>query len=126
MQGEARVIEGSFGRASALWPGNDLVPHAHKEPHIIIPLSSGTQQTFFVDSELYALEDDTGYFVNPLEVHSFHAPEPEAHPSFLLYYIDPAWLGRRREFSVAGPFTVAGSASTRNFAPAPIRSSMRS
>lgn len=104
MQGETRVIEGAFGRAAILWLGNDLVPHAHNEPHIIIPLSGTPRQTFFVDSELYALDDDTGYFINPLEVHSFHAPERDAQPSFLLYYIDPAWLARRHDLSIVRPF----------------------
>jgi AraC family transcriptional regulator len=106
VHGEARVLYGCFGRVAALRPGNDLVPHAHKEAHLVVPLADASAIALVCGRQVN-LTPGVAVAVNPLEVHSFHLPKPDDGGTFLTFYINPDWLKRSFGLSTSVPFTSA-------------------
>jgi AraC family transcriptional regulator len=106
VHGEARVLYGFFGRVAALRPGNDLVPHAHKEAHLVVPIADSCAVALVGDRQV-DLASGVAVAVNPFEVHSFHLTKQAESGTFLTFYISPDWLHRSFGSSTSVPFTAA-------------------
>ena len=106
MHGDTHVMYGPFGRAAALRPGNNLVPHAHRDAHIVIPVS-GPAALAVVGPLRICMSGGTGVAVNPLTVHSFQLLNPADSVVLLTFYISPEWLNSHCGLSTTAPFRSA-------------------
>jgi AraC-like DNA-binding protein len=92
-----------------LRPGNNLVPHAHTDAHIVVAVW-GASSYAVVGTQHVDLEVGTGVAVNPLTIHSFRLHEPADNVTLLTFYINPEWLNRHCNLSSSAPFQVASIA----------------
>jgi AraC family transcriptional regulator len=106
MFGDICVLYGPFGRVASLRPGNNLVPHAHPDAHIVVPLW-GPGIDVVVGSQHIELGGATGVAVNPLTVHSCRRRDPDDDSSMLAFYINQDWLSRHCGLSTLVPFQSA-------------------
>ena len=106
MHGDTCVIYGPFGRVATLRPGNNLVPHAHTDAHIVVPVW-GVPAYAVVGPQHVELGERTGVAVNPLTIHSFRLHDAADNVSLLTFYINPEWLNRHCGLSSSAPFNVA-------------------
>lgn len=104
MRSDTRVIETEFARVSIVCPKSDLVLHAHRHAHVVVPLDPQGQDEIHIDSRWQLLDPSSIHLINPLEVHGFHSASPRADPSYLLMYIQPEWLAREHGLSIGKPF----------------------
>ncbi|MEP7243546.1 MAG: helix-turn-helix domain-containing protein [Gammaproteobacteria bacterium] len=103
MHGETRVLYGDFGRAAALWPGNNLVPHAHRDAHIVLAVGD-SQAIASVGATNIVMERGTAVAINPFEIHSFQLIHPTDRPVLVTFYVSPQWLQRRHGLASFAPF----------------------
>lgn len=106
MHGETHVYYGNFGRVAALRPGNNLVPHAHREAHIVIQVSGPTALAM-VGEQTVLMSGGTGVAINPLTVHSFQLLGTAGSGVLLTFYINPDWLKQHCGLSTTVPFQSA-------------------
>jgi AraC family transcriptional regulator len=106
MFGDIYVMYGPFGRVASLRPGNNLVPHAHPDAHIVLPLW-GPGIDVVVGSQHIELGGTTGVAVNPLTVHSCRRRDPDDDSSMLAFYINQNWLSQHCGLSTSVPFQSA-------------------
>jgi AraC family transcriptional regulator len=104
--GEISVLYGPFGRVTSLRPGNNLVPHAHTDANIALPLWGPTIDVV-VGSQRIKLGEGTGVAVNPLTVHSVKRRDSDDDSSVLAFYINQDWLSRHCGLSTSVPFLSA-------------------
>jgi AraC family transcriptional regulator len=84
-------------------PGNDLVPGAHTDAHIVLPLW-GPGMDVVVGSQRIELGGATGIAVSPLTVHSSSRRDPIDDASMLAFYINQDWLSQHCSLSMSVPF----------------------
>jgi AraC family transcriptional regulator len=106
VHGETCVIYGPFGRVASLRPGNNLVPHAHTDAHIVVPVAGPCSEAIIGTQHVF-LGEGTGVAVNPLTIHSFQLRDCNDSVSMLTFYINPQWLSRLYGVSPSAPFRVA-------------------
>lgn len=94
MTNAIKLFRGGFGHVSILNVASSLVTHAHEEVHIIIWLAGeGGEMT--VGTEHVRPGPRLAVGVNSLAPHRHDFP-PDSEGVFLAFYIDPAWIARRR------------------------------
>jgi AraC family transcriptional regulator len=106
MSGDIRVLYGPFGRVECLRPGNSLVPHAHTDAHIVLPLC-GPGIDVLIGSQHIELGGATGVAISPLAIHSCRRRDPDDGTSMLVFYINHRWLSRNCGVSTPVPFQSA-------------------
>jgi AraC family transcriptional regulator len=106
MHGDTHVYYGNFGRVAALRPGNNLVPHAHREAHIVIQVSGATALAM-IGEQSVLMTGGTGVAINPLTIHSFQLLASAGSVVLLTFYINPDWLKRHCGLSTTVPFQSA-------------------
>jgi AraC-like DNA-binding protein len=87
-------------------PGSSLMPHAHTDDHVVMPLW-GPGTDIVVGSQHIELGGAMGIVVNPLSVHSRRRRDPHADAATLAFYINQDWLNRHCSLSTAVPFQSA-------------------
>jgi AraC-like DNA-binding protein len=87
------MLRGDFGRVALLDMNKPLVRHAHPQSHVLIKVG-GSDQAFIVDGQECVLADDTAVLVNTWCEHYYPHNEAAGDCVFLVFYIEPGWLGR--------------------------------
>jgi AraC family transcriptional regulator len=87
-------------------PGNNLVPHAQTDAHIVLPFW-GPSIDIVVGSQPIELGGATVVSVSPLSVHSCRQRDPDYDSSMLAFYINQDWLSRHCGLSTPVPFQSA-------------------
>src|SRR5688500_16454016 len=85
------VLHGSFGRV-CLYPMNrTMVPHAHREGHLVFHVE-GDPSEVYVDGCATPLGPGQAVAVNPWQTHFYSQPVPGGQTLALVLYIRPAWF----------------------------------
>lgn len=85
------VQHGAFGRAALYRLNRPILPHAHREGHLVF-LVDGAPGALSTDTEAIPLSHGSAAAVSPWEGHTFE-PDPDCAPAlFLVLYIDPVWF----------------------------------
>ena len=103
MSGAVAVRHGSFGRATIYELDKSLIPHGHREGHIIFYLD-GSPGVVTVSGKDYVVDKNRAVAVSPWEPHSFQIDPKASEPCVsLTLYIKPIWFlesSQRAEFSL--------------------------
>jgi AraC-like DNA-binding protein len=89
------VFHGSFGRATVYHLDRPIIPHAHKDGHLIFHVS-GSHSHVLIGGVHRTISPEVAIAVNPWELHSYSPDEPEGQYALVLY-IRPSW------FALHGP-----------------------
>lgn len=103
MSGAVAVRHGSFGRATIYELDKALIPHGHREGHLIFHLD-GSPGTVEVSGKEYPVNQNSAVAISPWETHSFSL-DCSGHDSCLCLtlYIKPIWFletSQTAEFSL--------------------------
>jgi AraC-like DNA-binding protein len=85
------VAHGGFGRACLYALDRGMVPHAHREGHLIFHLG-GPPAEMVVDGESFSLEPGKGVAISPWQPHLCRTLDSCRHVLMLVIYIRPAWF----------------------------------
>jgi AraC-like DNA-binding protein len=86
------VLHGSFGRV-CLYPMNrTMVPHAHREGHLVFHVE-GDPSEVYVDGCAIPLGPGQAVAVNPWQAHYYSQPALGGQTLVLVLYIRPTWFG---------------------------------
>jgi AraC-like DNA-binding protein len=85
------VIHGAFGRACLYSMDRAMVPHAHREGHLLFHVQ-GRPAEVYVDGCAIPLGPGRAVAVNPWQAHYYSAPFPGSQTLVLVLYIRPAWF----------------------------------
>lgn len=92
MSGAISVRHGPFGRAAIYALNRPIIPHGHREGHLIFYLD-GTPATVMVNGVDYQADQTHGVAVSPWEPHSFDVEGSTHQPCLcLVLYIKPIWF----------------------------------
>ncbi|MEP1443474.1 MAG: AraC family transcriptional regulator [Hyphomicrobiales bacterium] len=104
MSGAIAVRHGSFGRATIYELDKSLIPHGHREGHLIFYLD-GASASVNASGNDYTVDVDSAVAVSPWEPHSFNIDSSINGPMLCLtLYIKPIWFletSQRAEFSLS-------------------------
>lgn len=104
MSGAVAVRHGSFGRATIYELDKSLIPHGHREGHLIFHLD-GSPAMVNVSGKEYIVGENSAVAVSPWEPHSFNIDSSTNGPCLCLtLYIKPIWFlesSQRAEFSLS-------------------------
>ena len=92
MSGAIAVHHGAFGRAAIYDLDKPIVPHAHREAHLIFYVD-GDRASVTVGGEVCRLDRRNAVAISPWNPHSFELPDHD-HSSCmcLVLYIKPMWF----------------------------------
>jgi len=85
------VLHGAFGRACLYAMDRTMVPHAHREGHLLFHVQGGAGAVC-VDGCTIPLGPDQAVAVSPWQTHYYSQPIPGAQTLVLVLYIRPAWF----------------------------------
>jgi AraC-like DNA-binding protein len=85
------VAHGGFGRACIYALDRGMVPHAHREGHLIFHLG-GPRAEMVVDGQSFALSAGQGVAINPWQPHFCRTIDSSSHVLMLVIYIRPHWF----------------------------------
>lgn len=100
MSSAAAVFHGTFGRVCLYSLDRAMVPHAHREGHLIFHVE-GPPGAVVVDGQAYPLSPGQAVAISPLQGH-YYTPVHHNEPTLtLVLYIRPSWFleAARRAFS---------------------------
>lgn len=86
------VLHGAFGRACIYAMDRTMVPHAHREGHLLFHVQ-GDPGEVYVDGCPIPLSPDQAVAVNPWQTHYYSQPVPGGQTLVLVLYIRPTWFG---------------------------------
>ncbi|MFY9349019.1 MAG: AraC family transcriptional regulator [Sphingobium sp.] len=98
-----RVSHASFGRLTILEMVADLVVHAHAQAHILAPIG-GDSASFLIDGVTYPVDRNSLLCINSWEPHAYRTTRPEGKTTFLVLYIECAYLARLTDCSPRDKF----------------------
>lgn len=85
------VLHGAFGRVCLYVMDRTMVPHAHREGHLLFHLE-GDPGEVYVDGSAIPLGPGQAVAVNPWQTHYYSQPVPGGRTLLLVLYIRPAWF----------------------------------
>ena len=85
------VLHGPFGRACLYAMDRTMVPHAHREGHLLFHVH-GAPGEVCVDGCAIPLGPDQAVAVNPWQTHYYSQPVPGGQTLVLVLYIRPTWF----------------------------------
>jgi AraC-like DNA-binding protein len=85
------VIHGAFGRACLYSMDRTMVPHAHREGHLLFHVQGGPAEVY-VDGCAIPLGRGQAVAVNPWQMHYYSQPMPGTQTLVLVLYIRPTWF----------------------------------
>lgn len=91
MSAAISVHHGAFGRAALYSLARPIIPHAHREGHIIVHLEGSRARVRVGDTDLVA-DQDRAVAVSPWEPHSFDPLDEDGPSLCLVLYIKPLWF----------------------------------
>jgi AraC-like DNA-binding protein len=86
------VAHGDFGRACLYALDRGMVPHAHREGHLIFHLG-GPPAEMVVDDRCFPLSHGKGVAISPWQPHYCRTVDSSCHVLMLVIYIKPQWFG---------------------------------
>jgi AraC-like DNA-binding protein len=86
------VLHGAFGRACLYSMDRAMVPHAHREGHLLFHVQGGPGEVY-VDGCAIPLGPKQAVAVNPWQTHYYSQPVPGVQTLVLVLYIRPTWFG---------------------------------
>ena len=86
------VLHGAFGRACLYAMNRTMVPHAHREGHLLFHVH-GAPAEVYVDGCAIPLEPDQAVAVSPWQTHYYSQPVLGGQTLVLVLYIRPTWFG---------------------------------
>ncbi len=93
MTSALKLFQGRFGRVALLDSDHNLVPHAHRQCHVLIK-ADGEDTSFEIGGRLHRLTRDTLVLVNAWEPHAKLHDNAEGRSTVLALYIEPEWLAQ--------------------------------
>jgi AraC-like DNA-binding protein len=91
MSSAVAVFHGEFGRVCLYAMDRTMVPHAHREGHLIFHVN-GPAGEVVVDGVSYPLSAGQAVAVSPLQAHYYRAVQNTTPTLALVLYIRPAWF----------------------------------
>ncbi len=85
------VLHGAFGRVCLYAMDRTMVPHAHREGHLLFHVQ-GPPSEVYVDGCAIPLRPDQAVAVNPWQTHYYSQPVPGVQTLVLVLYIRPTWF----------------------------------
>ena len=85
------VLHGAFGRACLYAMNRTMVPHAHREGHLLFHVH-GAPAEVYVDGCAIPLEPDQAVAVSPWQTHYYSQPVLGGQTLVLVLYIRPTWF----------------------------------
>ncbi len=85
------VLHGTFGRACLYAMDRSMVPHAHREGHLLFHVQ-GDPSEVYVDGRAVPLGPGRAVAVNPWQAHYYSQPIPGGQTLILVLYIRPNWF----------------------------------
>ena len=85
------VLHGTFGRACLYSMDRSMVPHAHREGHLLFHVQ-GAPAEVYVDGCAIPLGPGRAVAVNPWQTHYYGQPSPGRQTLVLVLYIRPSWF----------------------------------
>jgi AraC-like DNA-binding protein len=85
------VFHGAFGRVCLYGMDRTMVPHAHREGHLLFHVS-GPPGLVVVDGTAYPLSAGQGVAISPWQAHYYRVLDASAPTLALVLYIRPAWF----------------------------------
>lgn len=85
------VAHGGFGRACLYALDRGMVPHAHREGHLIFHIS-GPAAEMVVDGASFPLAPGAGVAISPWQPHYCRTLDRSRHVLMLVIYIRPQWF----------------------------------
>ena len=89
------VYHGQFGRATLFHLDRTIIPHAHREGHLLFHVC-GTEGHLIVDGVKHAITPDTSVAVNPWAVHEYRPGNSDGQ-FIVVLYIRPTWFSSHRQ-----------------------------
>jgi AraC-like DNA-binding protein len=91
MSSAVAVFHGEFGRVCLYAMDRTMVPHAHREGHLLFHVR-GPAGEIVVDGKPYPLSSGQAVAVSPWQAHYYRSLQHEAQTLALVLYIRPAWF----------------------------------
>lgn len=91
MSGAISVHHGAFGRAAVYRLDRPIIPHAHREGHLVFYAAGATAQVRLGDMT-FPVDATHAVAVSPWEPHSFEVVDPSEPCICLVLYIKPLWF----------------------------------
>ena len=85
------VHHGDFGRAALYQLSKPIIPHAHREGHLVFYLDGGVAK-ICVGTEVFDADSTRAVAVSPWESHNFELVDPSKPCLCLVLYIKPMWF----------------------------------
>ena len=85
------VLHGAFGRVCLYTMDRTMVPHAHREGHLLFHVQ-GPPAEVYVDGRAIPLGPGQAVAVNPWQTHYYSRPVPGGQTLVLVLYIRPTWF----------------------------------
>lgn len=85
------VLHGAFGRVCLYSMDRTMVPHAHREGHLLFHVQ-GDPGEVYVDGRAIPLDPGQAVAVNPWQTHYYSQPVPGGRTLVLVLYIRPTWF----------------------------------
>lgn len=85
------VLHGTFGRVCLYEMDRTMVPHAHREGHLLFHVQ-GPPGEVYVDGSAIPLGPGQAVAVNPWQTHYYSQPVPGGRTLLLVLYIRPIWF----------------------------------
>ena len=85
------VLHGAFGRVCLYAMDRSMVPHAHREGHLLFHVQ-GPPAEVYVDGRAIPLGPDQAVAVSPWQTHYYSQSVPGVQTLALVLYIRPAWF----------------------------------
>lgn len=89
------VLHGTFGRACLYTMDRSMVPHAHREGHLLFHVQ-GDPSEVYVDGCAIPLAPGRAVAVNPWQAHYYSQSVPGGQTLVLVLYIRPSWFWKAR------------------------------
>lgn len=91
MSSAVAVFHGAFGRVCLYAMDRTMVPHAHREGHLLFHVQ-GPAGEVVVDGKPYPLAPGQAVAVSPWQGHYYRAADPQKQTLALVLYVRPAWF----------------------------------
>ena len=85
------VLHGAFGRVCLYSMDRTMVPHAHREGHLLFHVQGGPAEVY-VDGCAIPLGPGQAVAVSPWQTHFYSQPVPGEQTIVLVLYIRPTWF----------------------------------
>ena len=91
MSSAVAVFHGAFGRVCLYAMNRTMVPHAHREGHLIFHVQ-GPSGEVVVDGTSYPLSAGQAVAISPWQAHYYQARDPQTATLALVLYVKLAWF----------------------------------